>query len=466
MKKNTVIGAVSALGLSGLFAVLSVFAGPLHNLNDIGTFRVRVLFIAMTAAAYALLLLLTAALCSKNVWRMLLRQAIVTAGLFILLTGINQKTYYYISDLQPLIRAMDAGGLSALSGWGLNLSAPAATLLYLVTRGPVYDMYLVKLVCVFCFLLLCVLTLALADRREMGLRAEALFTLCVILPQGFMSAGCTPLLDTVCIALLAVSLFMAFEGTRRCVLWAAAVLYGLALGMSGLALYALPAFVYLAMKKRMEGKMLALALTIPVLCCVPAVAAGVPAGEALLSLVRASFALPEYAAGAPGFMSLIPRAAVSEMPIDMWMRYLPEVDEITNAQPYYTQGHFEIAALGFALAAAAVYVGVCAYVMRNQEMTKTAKAFALILSALILCPGVTNAAWIAAALAGVYAAFAQRNLRLPAFLVIFAASAAAVYPMTEEVLLPMAAAFALCLCALAMTMKIIPTTLELEENEG
>ena len=99
-------------------------------------------------------------------------------------------------------------------------------------------------------------------------------------------------------------------------------------------------------------------------------------------------------------------------------------------------------------------------------MTKTAKAFALILSALILCPGVTNAAWIAAALAGVYAAFAQRNLRLPAFMVIFAASASAVYPMTEEVLLPMAAACALCLCALLMAMNILPTTLELEENEG
>ena len=466
MKKNTIIGAVSALGLSGLFAVMNVFAGPLHNLNDIGTFRVRVLFIAMTAAAYALLLLLTAALCRENVWRMLLRQAIVTAGLFILLTGINQKTYYYVNELQPLIRAMDAGGLSALSGWTLNLSAPAATLLYLVTRGPVYDMYLVKLLCVFCFLLLCILTAALADRRGMGLRAEALLALCVILPQGFMSAGCTPLLDTVCIALLAVSLFVAADAKKTGAAWGAAAVYGLALGMSGLAPYALPVFVYLAVKKRMAGKMLALALAVPVLCCAAAVLAGMPAGEALLSLVRANFALPEYAAGAPGFMSLIPRAAVEEMPIDMWMRYLPEVDAVTNAQPYYTQGHFEIASLGFAFAAVAAYGGIAAYLMHNREMTKTAKAFALVLSALILCPGVTNAAWIAATLAGVYAAFDEKKLRLPAFMVFFAASASAVYPMTEEVLLPMAAAFALCLCALLMVMNILPTTLELKESEG
>ena len=466
MKKNTIIGAVSALGLSGLFAVLSVFAGPLHNLNDIGTFRVRVLLIAMSAAAYALLLLLTAALCRENVWRMLLRQAIVTAGFFILLTGINQKTYYYVNDLQPLIRALDAGGLSALAGWGLNLSAPAATLLYLITRGPVYDMYLVKLLCVFCFLLLCVLTAALADRRGLGLRAEALMALCVILPQGFMSAGCTPLLDTVCLALLAVSLLLAFEGKCSRAMWASAVLYGLSLAMSGLALYALPVYAYLAVNKRMTSGMLAVAFMLPVLLCIPAIGAGVPVSEALLSLVRANFALPEYAAGAPGFMSLIPRAAVEEMPIDMWMRYLPEVDAVTNAQPYYTQGHFEIASLGFAFAAVAAYGGVAAYLMHNREMTKTAKAFALVLSALILCPGVTNAAWIAAALAGVYAAFTKKNLRLPAFMVIFAASASAVYPMTEEVLLPMAAAFALCLCALLMIMNILPTTLELKESEG
>jgi len=50
-------------------------------------------------------------------------------------------------------------------------------------------------------------------------------------------------------------------------------------------------------------------------------------------------------------------------------------------------------------------------------------------------------------------------------MVLFAASCSAVYPMTREVLLPMAAAFALCLCALLMTLDVIPTTLNMKESE-
>ena len=154
------------------------------------------------------------------------------------------------------------------------------------------------------------------------------------------------------------------------------------------------------------------------------------------------------------------------MPIDMWMRHLPEIDAVTNAQPYYTQAHFERAALGLAIADGAVYGGVCAWLYRNEEMTSTAKVFALILTALIVCPGATSAAWIAAGLTGLYAILAQKQLRLPACMVLFAASCAAVYPMTEEVLLPMAAAFALCLCALLMVMGIIPTGLGTKESES
>lgn len=461
--KSKMIGLLTSALLAGGFAVMNVFMGPLYNLNDIGSFRVRVLFIALAAAVYGLLLLLAAASAGGKVLRMLLRQGIVTAGFVILLLGINQKTYFYNQNLLPLIRAMDREGLAAMAGWATNLSAPAVTLLYLITRGPVYEMYMVKLLCVGCFLLLALLALYMADRKNMGLRAEAMFSLFVILPVGFLSAGCTPLLDTLCLFLLALSLLLAFE--KKDCRWAAAVFYGLALSVSGLALYALPVFACLAWKKRMTAKQLAAAIAIPVLACLPAILAGVPAGEALLSLVRANFALPEYAAGAPGFMSLIPRARVEEMPIDMWMRHLPEVDALTNAQPYYTQAHFESAALGLAFAGAAVYGGVFAYLMKQNELSGMSRVFALVLAALIVCPGATNAAWIAAAGVGLFAAFMERRLCLPAGMVIFAASSTAVYPMVEMTYLPMAAAFALCLCALLMAMDILPTTLNLKESE-
>ena len=53
------IGALLAAAFSGGFALLSVYAGPIYNLNDIGTFQNRVIFILMAAAVYALLLMLT-----------------------------------------------------------------------------------------------------------------------------------------------------------------------------------------------------------------------------------------------------------------------------------------------------------------------------------------------------------------------------------------------------------------------
>ena len=459
------IGALLAAAFSGGFALLSVYAGPIYNLNDIGTFQNRVIFILMAAAVYALLLMLTTALSRGSVYRMALRQAIVSAGMMILLVGINQKTYFYIENTQALVRAMDASGLGALAGFETGFSAPAATLLYLVTRGPVYDMYSVKLMCIAAFLVLCLLAAYAADRRGVGMRAEALLALCVILPAGFMSAACTALPDGVCTALLAASLALALHPKDcRVMKRASALLYGLSLAMSGLALYALPVYALLAYRRRMSAKELAASLAVPVLCCVPAVLAGVPAAEAFLSLVKANFALPPYAAGAPNALSMIPRAAVEEMPAVFQLSKLPAMDTVTNAQPYYTQAHFDVTALGFAITGIAVYGGMCAWLWRNEEMTGMAKAFALTLCALLVCPGATNGAWIAAGVMSLYAIVGERRLRLPACLTVFAVCGAAAYPMLGETLLPMILAFALCLCALLMAVGVLPTSLEEAKN--
>lgn len=458
------LGAAVSAALAAGFALMSVYAGPIYNLNDIGGFGNRAVFIVMAAAVYFALLLLTAALCRGGVWRMLLRQMIVTAGMMILLTGINQKTYFYVDVTQPLVRAMDASGLGAYADFGGNLSAPAAALVYLITRGPVYDMYSVKLVCIAAYLLLGLLALYAADRAGLGMRAEALLALCMILPQGFMSAGCSALMDGVCAALLAVSLaLLAGKENSPAVRRACAALYGLALAMSGFALYALPAYAYAAHKGRISAKELAAAFALPVLLCVPAIASGVPVGQAVSSLLRANLGLGEYASGAPGMFSLVPRAQVTEMPIIWWMNNLPAIDAATNAQPYYTQQHFEIASLGFAFAGAAMYAGVAAWLWQKKEMKPLVRVFALVLTALMVCPGATNGAWLLAGVLSLYAVFAERSLRLPACMVLFSVCCSAVYPMTEEVLLPMAAAFALNLCALLIALEMIPDPFRAED---
>ena len=85
-------GTVLALLFSALIAVYNISAGPLSNLNDIGGWDNRLLFIAMTAGVQVLLLLLTTLLGGKSYLRIALRQAIMTAGYVIALLAINQKT--------------------------------------------------------------------------------------------------------------------------------------------------------------------------------------------------------------------------------------------------------------------------------------------------------------------------------------------------------------------------------------
>ena len=148
------LGAALAAALSMLLALYNVGVGPLGNLNDIGGWRNRALYIALTAAVQLFVLLAAALLYHERFWRLAVRQLLLTVGLVILLMGINHKSYLFVEQMLPFIRRMDAAGLSAMNDMRLNLSAPAVTALYLLTRGPIYDMYMIKLACMGAFLLM------------------------------------------------------------------------------------------------------------------------------------------------------------------------------------------------------------------------------------------------------------------------------------------------------------------------
>lgn len=456
-KHRLVVGGAFALVLAGLLAVMNVDAGPLRNLNDIGGWSNRALFIGMTAAAHFTLMMAAAWLCRKGTARLLLRQAIVTAGLYILLMAINQKTYIYKEVVQPIVRAMDVGGLAAGLAMESSLSAPATTLLYLITRGPVYDMYLAKLAAIFASLSLGVIACWAADRAEAGIRSEVVLALCAILPQGMMNAACCAQTDVIAAALLAGSLAIILYNKEESAAkrWAAAVLYGMAIAVSGAALYAVPVYIWLMMQKRFGGRELAAAIAMPVALCIPAMLCGMGAGEALSSLLRANLGLPAYASGAPNVMNIVPRAAVEEMPGWFMLGRLPEVDTVTNAQPFYTEAHYAQAVTGVTLAALAAYAGVCAYVYKNEKLDGAGKAFVLMLTALMACPGAASGAWMIADALCIYAIVMKPRLRLPACMALFATAGASCYPMTGEVLLTMILAFALCLAAVCIALGVI-----------
>ncbi len=447
------LGAALALLLSALLALYNVSSGPLGNLNDIGGWANRSLFIGMTAALQGGVLLAATWMHRGRFSRLLLRQLALTFALLLMLMGINQKTYAYVQQVQPIVRAMDEGGLAAAFGFETPLSAPALTLLYAVTRGPVYDMYLVKLLCIGCMLGLALLAAHAADGIGAGMRAEAVLCLCLILPQGFLSAACAAQTDVAAALLLGLSLTLLCGKKRLPAAW---LLFGVAAALSGAALYALPVYACSLCRRESRPLYAAGAAATALLLCVPAMACGMPVGAALTSLLRANFSLPPYAAGAPNLMGLFPRAAMEEMPEYFMLRQVPALDPVTHATEYYTQGHFTVLLRGITLAGLALYIGLCALVRSRRDRSAIRQAFVLALGALIVCPGVSMGAWLFLDVLCILAVVLAPALRLPACLVLFATAAGCCYPVTEEILLPTAAGFALCAVALCMLLDIVP----------
>ena len=446
------LGALLAAGLSLLLALYNVGSGPLSNLNDIGGWRNRVLYIALTAGMQMVVLLAAALLYHERFWRLAVRELLLTAGLVILLMGINHKSYLFVEQMLPFIRQMDAVGLSAISGMQLNLSAPAATALYLITRGPIYDMYMVKLACMGAFLLLAVLAAHAADVRNWGLRSEALLLLCLILPQGFLIAGSAPQLDVLGALLLAVALMLLDERHPL----GGMLLYGAAFALSGAALYALPLVILLFPKSGAKASHAALAALVALAACLPAVLGGVSVGRAVSSLFAANFAVPEYATGVPNLMSAFPRAAMEEMPEYALIRAFPEIDAITNAPEVYTQAHFELLMHGLTFAALAMFIGLCAYLKQDRAASPLRKTLTLGLGAMILCPGVGMGAWLPLCMLCLAAILREPQTRLPACMALFATAGGCCYPATGETMLRPVYAFALCAAALFMLLGVIP----------
>ena len=438
------LGLLLAAVLAALTAALNVSRGPLSNLNDIGGWTNRIAFIALAAAAHAAVLAIQALLNRKGFGRLALRQVLTTLGFLLLTLPINQKTLLFTEQVLPLVRKMDAMGLAAANESALNLSAPALTLLYAVTRGPIYDMYSIKLLCVVCNLGLAILAAHAADRRNWGVRAEVLLTLCLILPQGFLAVGCAGQMDIVSAFLLCAALTL-LDGEGHPL--AAMLVYGAAAAMSGAALYALPLVGLMGKKCGVKLRHAGAAAGVAAALCLPALLGGMTAGNVFTSLFKAVFALPEYAAGVPNFESVIPRAAMEEMPQYGLLRQIPALDPQTNASPFYTQ---------MTIAVLAMFVGLCAALKRNEKASGLRKALSLALGAMLVCPGAGMGMWMPLCMLCLMAILREPETRLPACMVLFATAGGFCYPVTGEAPLAPVYAFAICAAALFMLLGVIP----------
>lgn len=463
-RHRVLLGALTALAMAALLAVYHVSSGPLENMNDIGGWTNRAMFIAMTAAVHAGVLIACAALSRCSFARVVLRQAILTAGLYIMLLAINQKTYAYVQVMLPAVRAMQSGGFAAGMALETGLSAFALTMLRLLSATPVYPMYMMKLLAIASMLSICLMMMRAAERNGLGIRTEVLLALCVILPQGFMNAAATALTDVTAVALMmgALTLYFGCDNPKKI---AAAAAYGLACAVSGVCLYALPVFALAAYRDRGFKKTVPVFVLVWIGAALPAVIGGAPVLSALSGLVHANFAAPAYASGSVGVFNVIPRALATEIAqYAATLRHLPALDLATHNQEFYTQEHFVIVTRGVMLAGLAAYTGALALMYRSEK-PMFERTLVLVLAALIVCPGATSGAWLLCDVLCLYAILAQPKLRLPACLALFATAAGSCYPMTEEVMLPMVYAFALALCALLMLLGVVPNGREEKNHE-
>ena len=144
-RHRLIFGALLALAFAGALALYNVSSGPLRNLNDIGGWSNRAAFIGCAAIVHALVLVLCTALSRCCFARIALRQLILTAGYYILLLGINHKTYAFTEVMLPLIRTMQEGGMAAALDMNTGYSVSALLMLRGMASTPVYPMYMLKL---------------------------------------------------------------------------------------------------------------------------------------------------------------------------------------------------------------------------------------------------------------------------------------------------------------------------------
>ncbi len=432
---------VLALVCAGGFFAWNIRLGPLSNLNDIGGWDRRLLFMtAASAVLFALLLLPFALSRSRGVLRVLLRQGILMAGMVIYLLAINQKTYAYTTQIQPLLRKLQAGGLGALPA-DSPVSAPMALLLMGVTRFPSYDMYSVKLVSVFCVLAAACIAGHLADEERMGLRAEATLVLCVILPQAFLSSACAAQLDSVALLFAALALLSWRSGRRT----PAAVLLGVA---ATLNLVFAAGFVLMVL----EGGRREL---LPGLC--PAAAGVLLCTLAGLSPLRAAGSLlapllsPPFAKGGmPTLASIIPYARPSEMPSWFLIHALPHAQLEVEETLVYTPEHVVLLQRGMAVAGLGVLAALLPRML--ERLRGNERLLGVLLLSLMCVPGTSAACWLSVCFVAVL--IVQKGpsrLRIPAAAVLLGIAGGAAYPVTGETMVP---AGALWLGAIVLLLGI------------
>lgn len=460
------IGIILAVLLTAAVFVYNLFGGPLHNLNDIHNWSNRLLFTGYSAVVHFSLLMFLILDRDCDAGQLIIRELLVSVSLIIMFLAMNQKTFAYNSQVQPIVRAMDTKALAAIPDFSTSYSVPALTLYYLITRGPIYDMYLAKLFCIACYELLCISVAYLSricmnaavmvskeelhvQRAGKGWKTDCALALSFILPQGFLSSACAAQIEVAGVLFGVLAVILLEQGKKT-----GLVLFGVGASICTALWLLIPLYVFRRDKWNLSIRDAFLPVLSAIILCIPGAAAssGVKAFGSLLSSMTA---LPVARSGVPNMVSFFPRAVLEEMPESAFLRAVPELDLITWAADNYKMSHFTILMHGLSLACMAVYLGIYVYIL-NRKLPELCKCLILTGTAFMCAPGLTMGAWQLVTVACMFCIIFEPSLRLPCAIIMFATAAGCAYPVTGDIMIKPVHISILCIVALGMLMDLWP----------
>lgn len=264
-------------GLAAAFFLMNVNAGPLSQMDEIGGWGLRRLYLVLASGMLFVALASTAFF--RSTWgTYALRMMFLVLGAVMRFYAMDSYSPYFVENLSPVIKAL-SGGLAQGAAQGNAYTPLTLTLLYVLQKLPIFPMYLVKLLSIGGDLLLAQICCRGMEKYKGEIAGSVMLFFVLFCPSLFLGGayGGTP--DSLPLVCAALALYFAWEKKG--------LLAGIAFG-AGYALYPamlmiLPALGLVAGKD--AGRRMALAAPVSgVVLSIPALLLGMPFSKALAAL--------------------------------------------------------------------------------------------------------------------------------------------------------------------------------------
>ncbi|MGN0758907.1 MAG: glycosyltransferase 87 family protein [Candidatus Ventricola sp.] len=359
-------GAIWALLTLTLFTVLALFMHA--TLWRIAGWKDVWMLAGLFTAVYAVAMGLFARLERPQARTMLFVGATAAMLMLARVAMLDQMTADYTSFLGPWTQVFREGGFRTLAKNVGDYNLVYQYILLIISRVPLFDLYLIKWVTV-CFDFLLALVMMRASGHFAGRQTEVpMFLIVLSLPTMLLDGACWAQCDPVYITFVVLSLY-ALETDRP---YLSAITLSIAFAFKLQTIFFFPVVLLGLIQKRFKARHAAAFFLTYLITMVPALLAGRPFLDALS--VYANQSVGQYydrlTYNAPNLYLFFPMLEFASSQEYTWMRYIDDIDyEATNE--YLTE------ALMPALQSAALYaciiltlIAVIYWLIHYREVTR------------------------------------------------------------------------------------------------